>query len=194
MTPEEQQRQQQYHDVNRPGRTGPSPTSRPVIVGHRPTMPDPMLTNRPTHHPQTQPGEPITSRPTVRIPIDGISSRPVQPSVQNEPSVMEGEPLQSPPFDSNIYPHHPPKEHHPQTHAESDPLFHGSHEAGEHSALSREGIKKERSKWWAPFVVLLIILIALYLLIDSGLIHTSIQMPIHLFPQETPPIYTPYFK
>ena len=32
-----------HFDVSRPSRHGPDPTSKPIIVGHHPTMPDPMI-------------------------------------------------------------------------------------------------------------------------------------------------------
>jgi hypothetical protein len=203
MTPEEQQRQQ-FHDVNRPGHTGPSPTSRPVIVGHHPAMPDPMVNHRPVHH---QPQAPVrTPEPSRGGPnIDGFTPPPMphhlsphhapaQPPVQPGGQILAGEPLQSPPFDSTPPHHQAAMSHHSQGLAEDDPLFHGHHQAGEHSQITHSGIASKRSKWWAPLVILILLLIALYLAIDSGLINSNINLPFHLFPQAEPPVYTPYFR
>jgi hypothetical protein len=49
-------------DVSKPHRTTPDPTARPIIVGHRPMMPDPMMTDRPLHHHSTEPAK-VTSVP-----------------------------------------------------------------------------------------------------------------------------------
>lgn len=227
--PEEDNRQQ-FHDVNRPGRTGPTPTSRPVIVGHRPTMPDPMVNQRPMHHPglshqqphQPQPlsnNQPELSHqpepprppqpafPSSRTPsIDGFTSplaaagvahqrqanQPVQDSMpNNNGTLIAGEPLQSPPFEA--HPHHHHTELHRQTTGpETDPLFHGHHTAGEHP--SPAGANRRRLKWRMLILALILVLIGLYLAIDSGLIHSSIKLPFHIFPQAEPPVYTPYFQ
>lgn len=201
MTPEDQQ---QFHDINRPGHTGPTPTSRPVIVGHRPAMPDPMVNHRPVHH---QPQAPVvhTPEPSRGGPsIDGFMPPPThhhatEPSPQPMPDnsqVLAGEPLQSPPFvPTSQHPHHQSTTHHQATILpEADPLFHGHHDAGEHSQITHAGLASKRTKMWAPLIVLILLIIAMYLAIDSGLIGNGIKLPFHLFPQATPPIYTPYFK
>src|SRR6266513_1318689 len=48
-------------DVSKPHHAGPGHTARPIIVGHRPMMPDPM-TDRPLQHHSTDPVK-VTSVP-----------------------------------------------------------------------------------------------------------------------------------
>lgn len=200
MTPEDQN-PRQIHDVNRPGRHSPSPTSRPVIVGHRPTMPDPMVNQRPMHRPDAAaPAEP-TNIPISHhhVPIDVISKpadkqpMPTHDAQPSEPELISGEPLQSPPF-ANL-PHRTPtySTHHQDysSNTENDPLFHGHHSAGEHFHEQESETSHRRIKWWTPLLVILFLLILGYLLIDSGAIHSSINLPFHFFHQETPPVYTP---
>ncbi len=190
MTPEEQNRQQ-FHDVSRPGHRGPTPTSRPVIVGHRPTMPDPMLHERPMHHQPEVPTSAPARPPGPPMPIDGFSlppkhhpqpTQPVAPAHSNhympEPMALESEPL------IPTHHHQPTPQHHHQPMPDTN----------DHIPQASDGLsetKKHRSVMWPIIIVLLVILIGLYLLIDSGVIHTSIEMPFHLFRQETPPVYTP---
>lgn len=46
-------------DISKPHRLSPSATSRPVIVGHHPTMPDPMVTHEAAAPPKSAGGTPV---------------------------------------------------------------------------------------------------------------------------------------
>ena len=104
-------------DINKPRTYGATPSARPVITGHQPTMPDPMVTAREKTH---------SSSSKIAINVDGdsdnlasamfISDKPAKktkstdkpflsteedglPDQQASSSaILEGEPQMSPPF------------------------------------------------------------------------------------------------
>ena len=66
-------------DVSKPSRHTPSSTSRPIIVGHRPSMPDPMMRPAPVPMPPpAHPALPETSppQPVIAPAPHGINERP----------------------------------------------------------------------------------------------------------------------
>ncbi len=204
-------------DVNKPGRVRPEATSRPIIVGHHPEMPDPMVIHRPLHHYRSQPKTPsppekipISNAPISTPTIDGIlagpppaptgSSAAAQPPTEEPkgpPAIMEGEPLQSPPFGTPAKESHPPNTHYskaPQLESVTPPADQDSQPAVTGAdikplAIPAEHRRKDIWRWLLIFLVIL--LVGLYLLIDAGLIASKINLPFHIFKQELPPVYTP---
>src|SRR3990167_11304001 len=85
-------------DINKPNTYGATPSARPVITGHQPTMPDPMVTDNDT------PSE--GSKIKVKVKKDNLNRDELASSLfpqvkeTDEPSVMAGGPLQSPAFRS----------------------------------------------------------------------------------------------
>lgn len=92
-------------DINKPHTYSANPSARPVITGHQPQFPDPMVT------PPPDPGSKINVKinspePDAGVDADSLASslfsksEPTPPSEKPPaPSVlMEGEPLQSPAF------------------------------------------------------------------------------------------------
>lgn len=55
-----------HFDISKPPRHGPDPTSKPVIIGHRPMMPDPMLRE-----------EREKAAKPIKVVADGESPEPV---------------------------------------------------------------------------------------------------------------------
>lgn len=67
-------------DVSKPSRRTPSSTSRPIIVGHRPSVPDPMM--RPASAPMPPPAhtalpETTPPQPAIAPASHGINERPL---------------------------------------------------------------------------------------------------------------------
>ena len=73
------------YDVHRPHMVGAEPTSKPVIVSHRPTIPDPML--REGHGQTAKP--PVTPEP---VPVAGTPAPPALMTAPAEP-VESAQPL-----------------------------------------------------------------------------------------------------
>lgn len=59
---------QKVFDVSRPGKTSPGSTSRPVIVGHKPQVKDPMMSERT----DTRPLLDATKKVTLAVPSDNV--------------------------------------------------------------------------------------------------------------------------
>ncbi len=143
--------EQKQFDVSRPQQVGPSASSRPIIVGHRPTMSDPMLRG--------------TARPMVHDPAPGLSPEQLatNPSVPQPAAINTAfsEPTQQGPVTDSAL-----------QSVSTPPLPIDGH--------TNDGAKK--SLWWIVLAVLSV-LIGVYLIIDSGLIKTSIDLPFHIFKQ-----------
>ncbi|HVS79065.1 MAG TPA: hypothetical protein VHD84_02125 [Candidatus Saccharimonadales bacterium] len=185
-------------DVAKPGSSGPQATSKPVIVGHHPVMNDPMVR-----------GE--SAEPT-KIAVQDGGSEPAQPTVTPTDS-LSGDMSVS---DSGIpvYTPTPQPEGAAAEHPSSDPVVGGlSGSSDETPPPSEEsdiapdsqagivapstsghldgihvGARKNHAKpiiW--TIIVLLALLVAAYLLIDSGTIKTNINLPFHVFKQKTTP-------
>ncbi|MEK7096294.1 MAG: hypothetical protein AAB896_03335 [Patescibacteria group bacterium] len=180
-------------DINKPHTYGASPSARPVIVGHRPTMPDPMVT------PQEVP--PLGG-PKISVKVNE-SSNPL--------ATMEGEPQLSPPFKPDVdsesaaqrAPYMPvsdltginqnqPSSILKPTRASeiSDdqvvttnpkPSVYGS---SNHTPVNEGNAPKHRrshTKLWLLPLFILILLAGAYAAIDKGLILSNINLPFHIF-------------
>jgi len=170
-------------DINEPGKVQPQPTSRPVIVGHHPTMPDPMLAKRPLHHEPRPSGPQIpTSPPEPQAPppppplIDGILRPPEAPKsgVDDEPTgppaIIEGEPLQSPPFATPAHDTEPPSSHFP-----SGPTLTSV------KPLEMPSAKPDAHLWRWLIVFAILVLVGLYLLVDAEIINIGFDLPFEIF-------------
>lgn len=178
-------------DINKPHTYGVSPSARPVIVGHQPTMPDPMVT------PQEAP-KPSASKISV------VFDEPA-----NHSADMDGEPQLSPPFkpddDSDSSAQRAPympvsdltgitqtnsraKEEiisDQQVTTDPKPSVFGS---SNHSPVNNSGQPKKsksRSKVWPLLLVGLVLLAGIYAAIDKGLILKSVNLPVHIFKKTT---------
>lgn len=145
-------------DINPPRKVGADPTSRPVIVGHRPTMPDPMM--------RLRPAQPTTLRPVSQPPATQTPEPTITPSA---PPAATIEPAPPPPAPepatagSMAHPPEPPAQPPAQQHDHRPPKTH-----------------------WLVWLVggLLALLIGFYLLVDSGKLNVGFKMPFHLFEQK----------
>lgn len=201
-------------DVSKPSRVSPPATSRPVIVGHHPMTNDPMVrsgeheaTKIPINitppaddpalddqahrqpdkaHDQDSPA--IFSDPDdAEAPADNVShtesvgegpftAAQPQPEVFPEP-VLPDEPAAPDTPDTADIDHEPINEvPHPNDHPA--PHIEGLH-------FAQPPRRGGRLKY--ALLGLLILLIAAYLAIDSGVIKTSFKMPFHIFSQKTSP-------
>lgn len=162
--------QDRVFDITGPGRSAPGPNARPMIVGHRPAVTDPMV--RPIE--RTQPLAPNQPQPT-----DGLHLQPstnLTPSSQTPtptPALTGFSPL-PPGLDNIVSSSQTPVQ--PQTPSDNLPPLPLSHEHGHHGG-------KSRSFMWL-ILLILTLLIGVYLAIDSGLIKTSINLPVHVFKQK----------
>jgi hypothetical protein len=146
--------EERVFDVTKPQNVAPSSVSRPIIAGHRPVMADPMI--RPAERPQS---------------ANQAQSEGLTPPLQNDPpppigdisAINSEKPPTSP--DTGI----------PIESASVPPLPLGH--SKDTSSSRGNGAK------WLLLAVFLG-LVGLYLAIDSGLIKTSINMPIHVFKQD----------
>lgn len=90
-------------DVTKPGRTTPDPTSRPVIVGHRPEMPDPMVK-------EEAPKESASSGTPIHISMDDEEPADVIPSSSSselDTSSLDAPHTEPDPPESVIHPEEP---------------------------------------------------------------------------------------
>ncbi len=155
-------RQKQYFDVAHPDQSRPSATSRPVIVGHRPQTADPMVNQRPA---APQPIDP-SMVPSHEAPQPHQAPMPVAPQ-PHQPPAFHGAPA------SNHYQAAPP--------------------GYQHQPPANEVKEEESSKLhWLVWILLglLGILIALYLLVDAGVIKGASHLPFHIFKQKTAVVIT----
>lgn len=204
-------------DINKPSTFGAAPGSRPVITGHQPAIPDPMV----------NPSESQSGSSKITVKVDGDKSDGVdadslasslftqtgkknkrsEASLTGQPSIMEGEPLQSPPFmpdskgktTAQRAPYMPVSDltgidpavvsksagevSDSQITTEPKPVVFGS----ESNPLDKEPKKKEKrsgSKIWLWLFLLLVILAGAYAAVDKGLILNNINLPFHIFKQE----------
>ncbi len=177
--------QDPFFDIKHPSRVGPSPTSKPIIVGHRPEMIDPMMRQRP-HSPR---------------PID-ISEPDALPSTTSEPTVLtETQPMHlhpesvaaSDPGPSHFDPRHGlPIQHH-STSEDNQPESNPSLPSGPAHDNSGHQLSVDHFKmhWWGWLVLLFIgAIIGMYLAIDSGLVRGASHLPFHVFTQKVASVDT----
>src|SRR3990167_3672996 len=197
-------------DINKPNTYGATPSARPVITGHQPTMPDPMATANDT------PSE--GSKINVKVKKDNLNRDELDSSLfpqvkeTDEPSVMAGEPLQSPAFSSGgdsksaaaTSPYMPvsdltgisqttstppPKSvvdelSDEQVTTEPKPSVFGSSNDTPIDDGRPSKPKKSRAKGWLWLLLLLALLAGAYTAIDKGLILDNINLPYHIFKQD----------
>lgn len=205
-------------DINKPNTFGVAAGSRPVITGHQPTMLDPMV----------NPAESQSASSKITVKVDNDKSDSVdadklanslftetqdknrhsESSLTNRPpAIMEGEPLQSPPFKpdskgetsaqrapymavsdlTGINPAAIPKPageiSDSQITTEPKPAVFGS-ESNLPEKEPKKKDKKSGSKVWLWLLLLLVILAGLYVAVDKGLIFKDVNLPFHIFKQE----------
>ena len=178
-------------DINKPYTYGAAPSGRPVITGHQPMMPDPMIA------------------PKEASDSEKINVKTDEQSVP--PAIMEGEPQLSPPFKphsdgasdaerspympvsdlTGINPGQPSSGFGPVKASEfrdeqivttePKPSVFGS---SNHTPISGGQAPKHhgsRAKRWLAPLLILILLLGAYAAIDKGLILGSINLPLHIF-------------
>ncbi len=182
-------------DINKPRTYGASPGSRPVITGHQPMMPDPMVT------------------PQEILPPDGSKISVKVDELSNPPAAVEGEPQLSPAFRpdgdpasaaqrapympvsdlTGISPTGPaPK----SSYKDSDdrmlttdpkPSVYGSSNNSPMAGPKPPDHRKSRAKLWLlTLLVLLLVLAGVYAAVDKGLIFSNVNLPFHIFKQSEP--------
>jgi len=174
-------------DVARPGHSSAQANSKPVIVGHQPTITDPMVrTGSSADYPAA---EPASTRINVQ---DQPSLSPLNPD--NSPAVVEpGQSAWSGPFSETAPSDQAPAPEFntapsaPTVDAPIEPAY--SPEAPDQLAhvqsLQVAPPKRKKRLAWI-FLIILVLLAGAYLAIDSGLIKTNINLPFHVFKQKTP--------
>jgi hypothetical protein len=239
-------------DVTKPKHVSPTPTSKPVIVGHQPMVSDPMVRGKeeteqllnhtptkinvtdtpsapepepekvelktgredssedpasaaaiiePSHQEVTSADEPATGPAKFDAPVapgpSTVFTEPSEPHFEvtsmsadtAAPDELSDLPVDNPPADSNdpaLSARQPDIQPHANTAGPADNVpQHAEHIEGLHFAEPKS--KGSGLKWL--LAGLLVLVIAAYLLIDSGLISTGINLPFHIFKQDnnTPP-------
>lgn len=200
-------------DVSKPGKTSPSATSKPVIVGHRPMMNDPMVkedggdeptsfkihVNDDSHEHEEDKNnddgllsDASTSAPAIFSSDDSshtTAGTEIAPSVPGAEFFMPDSNDPQPQQD-----HVPPAPEPPKPLEEPEtPLIespHQSHDHSYHGSNHHHGLHvsqpPKKSHWlrWT-IVTLLALIVAGYLLIDAGVINAGIKLPYHVFKQKT---------
>ena len=199
-------------DINKPNTYGATPSARPIITGHQPTMPDPMVTANDT------PSEGSKIKVKVGKDKDNLNrdelASSLFPQVKevDESSVMEGEPSLSPAFkpdgdglaaaqtatympvsdltgisQTTSTPPSKPVANQisdEQVTTEPKPSVFGSssHTPIDNGQPSKP--KKSRAKGWLWLLLILALLTGTYAAIDKGLILDSVNLPYHIFAQD----------
>jgi hypothetical protein len=200
-------------DIAKPGRGTPQATSKPVIVGHRPAVNDPMVNEEPktssfpaeTTHISVQDDSAHEGMENPLLATDtGVVDAPQSSwngqinsdtsSTAEEVAPVLGavaaapEPTESAPIpEEHTTPSDQPVMDSP---AQLDPIpqppeDHVGHVEGLHISAPK---KKSRLPW--VVLVLLLLLVGAYLAIDSGAVKTSLDLPFHVFKQKTTPVAT----
>jgi hypothetical protein len=143
------------------GKPQPSPTSKPIIVGQRPVVTDPMM-RRPSVPAPAQP----PSRDIKIINIDAAKRAEIQQTMKplaSQPIVLPPAAQPIPELDSAFQVR--------QLTAEPDPTVN----------------KTGRAPHWLIWVVagLVLVIVALYIAIDGGFINTGWQLPFHVFSRQS---------
>lgn len=218
-------------DVSKPR---PSATSRPIIVGHRPEMPDPMMRRpqapaKPQHirPPKQQHGDSVQFQQARSIPVtqemreeivhartplanmdpkaleeNSIPSAPAAVPAQEtvpEQTAFHAEQEQTPSADVGqpqiIHPNEqetpaapspdvfnaPTVTMAPQNQSASEPHYHSVPVS--HHSVAGPGVIRRLAVWLIVLAVLAVI--GLYLITDAGLISNSVNLPFHIFNQQT---------
>lgn len=184
-------------DINKPNTYGATPSARPIITGHEPTAPDPMVTPQPTPSPSDE--------SKINVKVNKSSDLPAGRA--SPLAVMEGEPLQSPPFkpdgDSESAAQRAPympvsdltgisqtnsssKEsaiNDGQVTTEPKPSVFGESSRQSLSSGGQPRHRRSRTKLWLWPLLILILLAAVYAAVDKDLILKNLNLPVHIFKQ-----------
>ena len=184
-------------DISRPGHSSPNPTSKPIIVGHHPTMADPMVNKEMPDSPQHIPvnDTSVQPAPADNEPLRGGEDTSLFAASANTGSTLShsDEPTLTPSPEasddsSSVFPTNEPETPSPEVPAEAMPDSEPMPPVEQPAHV--EGLHVETPKRRGPFMkillLLLVLLVAGYLLIDSGVIKTGINLPLHIFKQKKP--------
>lgn len=199
-------------DVTRPSRVSPIATSKPVIAGHMAMISDPMVKDSAmpeadsptaakipvtdgdqpsdmangimeTTQPEPAPEPvPITIPDSASEPAPVIDAAPAAPSHEDtqdtasaNESPVSGVPGSSPMPDGHT--EHVPKEDDDIDPDQPIPQIQGISVVG----------PKPKKRWLGILLVILVLLVGAYLFIDSGVVDTGINLPLHVFKQTKTP-------
>lgn len=178
-------------DVSKPGRATAQATSKPVIVGHHPAVSDPMMRTEdnpssipitvhdsdvdtgPAPEPELPPFEPET--PVMTAPEEvsqpaadawGSAAEPEAPKADNDSVFPSEDPAPAPLDMSSIEPEL------------------GNNQPGHVQELHMASAKKRRNPMMLMLLVVLLLLVGAYLFVDSGVVDTGINLPVHVFKQK----------
>ncbi|HET9722071.1 MAG TPA: hypothetical protein VFP32_03540 [Candidatus Saccharimonadales bacterium] len=178
-------------DVSKPGQVGASPTSRPIIVGHQPQVSDPMVRDTFDSAGQAIKINVQDMSTGEQLPFDNDDSAaaaavpdslPNQPPASSEPARFEdsagpavfpsAEPESLPP----AYTESPP--------AQPEPLPESVEPGAVHSIEDLHVTANKKRHWPLGVLIVFLVLIGVYLALDSGLIHNNLNLPVHIFKQK----------
>ncbi|MBX4201458.1 hypothetical protein KW803_00985 [Candidatus Saccharibacteria bacterium] len=198
-------------DVAKPGHGSPQATSKPVIVGHSPTLSDPMMRNNDTPDLVTMP-EPtrinVSDQADDTPKLEVISETPAETSTDTWSGQFgENSDAVSPPT-PEIETVAPDSEPAPTADAVSDTKEPAeTHEAPPDSSVSEEPIigaeqlghveglhvsaPKRKSPLLMILAIILVLVVGAYLFIDSNVVNTGVKLPFHVFKQKAVIVTTP---
>lgn len=158
-------------DVAKPGTTPADPTSRPIIVGHAPTAPDPMVSVAQGSMPAKKPDEPPT------IVAGGGSMKPkIAPTSTNEEVTKEA----TKETDAKLAEQDVAKK--ADTAAEMATRLNEVIESGEYNVTIHQKNRGSAVQFLTVvFGVVLVAIVILYILIDLNIIDAGITLPFELF-------------
>jgi hypothetical protein len=179
-------------DISKPHHHKPDPTGKPVIVGHHPQMPDPMVRGKVPEHPQNTPSigdsKPFTEPPVP--PVSGPDNFMEQPQVDTGPPESKIPDLPPPGTVHEPTATHPPIGQAGPLPGSVSPSSQSAKPAdwqpsGELPIPAHHGHHGRRGKK-LPLTVLaiVVILMGLYAAIDAGLFLSSENLPFHIFKQD----------
>ncbi|OGL37655.1 hypothetical protein A3E49_03045 [Candidatus Saccharibacteria bacterium RIFCSPHIGHO2_12_FULL_49_19] len=189
-------------DISKPHHSKPHGTAKPVIVGHHPQMPDPMLREHAPDKPTTG-SLPGTDTPMDNLPTEGPADTANVPPVSGADNFME-----QPQTDSLPTSKLPDISPQPIVHGPSG--LHQAAELGSHSGAPADQTSlptgqagwhpsselpipahhghhvSSRSRKKLPLIVLaaVIVLMGVYAAIDAGLILSGTNLPFHIFGED----------
>ncbi len=197
-------------DVTGPRRGVPPPTSRPVILGRSGTAGDPMVRGQPSspEPPPLSPPMPVGTPPPAEAKeplFQSPTPLPSTPMFGSPEPLPPTQPLGPPPGlantsaaagpapaigNSTIIADEPiPVVPAPPVEATADDELPAAPASPALQALPPEPklkpIKRVHHFPWDLLIFFLVILIAVYLAIDAGLINTSLKLPFHVFKQSS---------
>lgn len=192
----------QVFDVSKPQTTGPSATSRPVIVGHQPTMSDPMVKDE------------YDSKPSTPISVDYGQGPDNEASADSSPFFHDKENESPQALAEDSTPEHddldralssdlftgakdsptPGSQFTPSTDFTADEDILPAPKTHEHTPPhtptpltlpTGEGVHHPASRLLFWLGLLLLFGMLAYALLDAGVVKTNIDLPFHFFKQET---------